>query len=97
MKYTSEVTIGLPRERVIELFDSSENLSRWQPDLRRAESVVLYALPPRRKREIRPDMLPPRLAALLFPSSLVTLAPAACCFKKNHSVQSGPFTIPSPP
>lgn len=33
MQYTSEVTIGLPRDRVIELFDSSENLTKWQSGL----------------------------------------------------------------
>ena len=33
MKYTSEITIDLPRRRVIELFDSSENLAKWQPGL----------------------------------------------------------------
>lgn len=34
MKYTTEVTIDLPRERVIELFDSTENLTKWQPTLK---------------------------------------------------------------
>lgn len=33
MRYTTEILINLPRSRVIELFDSSENLSRWQPGL----------------------------------------------------------------
>lgn len=33
MKYECEVTINLPRERVIELFDSSENIAKWQPTL----------------------------------------------------------------
>ena len=37
MKYTVEVTIGLPRDRVIELFDSSENLKKWQPGLQSFE------------------------------------------------------------
>ena len=31
MKYTNSVIINLPRQRVIELFDSSENLAKWQP------------------------------------------------------------------
>lgn len=30
MKYETEITIDLPRARVIELFDDSDNLLRWQ-------------------------------------------------------------------
>jgi len=33
MKYTTEILINLPRSRVVELFDNSENLSLWQPGL----------------------------------------------------------------
>jgi hypothetical protein len=33
MKYRSEVTIDLPRERVVELFDNPDNLAKWQPGL----------------------------------------------------------------
>ncbi len=33
MKYKTEVVIDLPRERIIELFDNSENLKKWQPSL----------------------------------------------------------------
>jgi len=33
MKYTSEILINLPRSRVIELFDNTDNLSKWQPGL----------------------------------------------------------------
>jgi hypothetical protein len=33
MKYTTEVTIRLSRDKVIELFDSTENLRKWQPGL----------------------------------------------------------------
>ena len=33
MKYTCEILINLPRQAVIELFDSSENLKKWQPGL----------------------------------------------------------------
>lgn len=33
MQYTTEITIDLPRERVIELFDNPENLPKWQPGL----------------------------------------------------------------
>lgn len=33
MKYTVEITIDLPRERVIELFDSVDNMYKWQAGL----------------------------------------------------------------
>lgn len=33
MEYTTEIVIKLPREKVIELFDSAENLKHWQPGL----------------------------------------------------------------
>ncbi len=39
MKYEIEVTINLPRQRVIELFDSSENLTKWQPGLKSFEHL----------------------------------------------------------
>jgi len=39
MKYQTEVIIGLPRERVVELFDSIENLKKWQPDLLRLDHL----------------------------------------------------------
>ncbi|MCK5137635.1 MAG: SRPBCC family protein [Bacteroidales bacterium] len=34
MKYTTEVTINLPRVRVIELFDNVENMYKWQEGLK---------------------------------------------------------------
>lgn len=33
MKYSNEVMIELPLKKVIELFDSEENLFKWQPEL----------------------------------------------------------------
>lgn len=33
MKYELEITIDLPRERVIELFDNPDNMKHWQPGL----------------------------------------------------------------
>jgi hypothetical protein len=33
MKYTAEVELNLPREKVIELFDNTENLKKWQEGL----------------------------------------------------------------
>lgn len=39
MKYTTEVTINLPRERVAELFQSPEFSKRWQPTLHSLETV----------------------------------------------------------
>ena len=34
MKYTSEILINLPRAKVIELFDNTENRYKWQPGLK---------------------------------------------------------------
>jgi uncharacterized membrane protein len=39
MKYTLEVTVNLPLDRVIELFDSAENLPKWQPGLQSFEPL----------------------------------------------------------
>ena len=39
MKYSNEVIINLPLNRVIELFDSEENLFNWQPELISFEHV----------------------------------------------------------
>jgi hypothetical protein len=33
MRYTTEITINLPRARVIELFDNPDNMQKWQPGL----------------------------------------------------------------
>ena len=34
MEYTTEVSINVPRKKVIELFDSSENMYKWQEGLK---------------------------------------------------------------
>ena len=39
MKYTVEIDIDLPRSRVIELFDSTENMKKWQEGLVSAEHL----------------------------------------------------------
>lgn len=39
MKYEVEVDIALPRDRVIELFDSTENLYQWQEGLQSFEHL----------------------------------------------------------
>lgn len=39
MKYTLELTIDLPRERVVELFDNVENLKEWQKGLQSFDHV----------------------------------------------------------
>ncbi len=33
MKYTQEIVIDLPVDRIVELFDDPENLKKWQPGL----------------------------------------------------------------
>ena len=37
MKYSCEITINLPRDRVIELFDNPDNMSEWQEGLQSFE------------------------------------------------------------
>ena len=61
MEYTLELEIDLPRDRVIELFDSTENLKEWQkglvsfehmsgePGQEGAKSKILYKMG---KREV---------------------------------------------
>ena len=39
MKYRTEVRINLPRERVLELFDSRENMYKWQDGLQSDEHL----------------------------------------------------------
>lgn len=39
MKFSSEVIINLPRDRVIELFDDPKNLKKWQPGLQSFEHL----------------------------------------------------------
>lgn len=39
MKYTNEIEINLPRQRVIELFDNAENMKYWQPGLQSYEFI----------------------------------------------------------
>lgn len=39
MRYTTEVIIDLPREQVIELYDSVENMYKWQPGLKSIQVI----------------------------------------------------------
>ena len=39
MKYTTELTIRLPRERVVALFDDPANLAKWQKGLKSMEPL----------------------------------------------------------
>lgn len=39
MKFSSEIEINLPINRVIELFDDPENLKHWQPGLKSFETI----------------------------------------------------------
>ncbi len=39
MKYTNEVVIDQPLKKVLELFDSEENIFKWQPELISFEHV----------------------------------------------------------
>ncbi len=39
MRYTTDILINLPRDRVIELFDDQDNLGQWQPGLQSFEHI----------------------------------------------------------
>ena len=39
MKYSCDITIDLPRARVIELFDNADNMSKWQEGLQSFEPL----------------------------------------------------------
>jgi uncharacterized membrane protein len=39
MEYTTEITIDLPRDRVVALFDDPDNLAKWQPGLQSMETI----------------------------------------------------------
>lgn len=39
MKYTVDIEINLPRERVIELFDNADNMSKWMEGLQNFEHL----------------------------------------------------------
>ncbi|MDN5204064.1 SRPBCC family protein [Fulvivirgaceae bacterium BMA10] len=39
MKYTNEIEIDLPVEKVIALFDNPDNMSKWQPELLSFEHI----------------------------------------------------------
>ncbi len=39
MKYRLEITVNLPRKRVVELFDNPDNLKEWQPGLKSFEPL----------------------------------------------------------
>src|SRR5689334_6380987 len=39
MKYSDEIIINLPRERVVELFDNPDNMAKWQPTLKKFEAI----------------------------------------------------------
>ena len=55
MKYSTEVTIDLPRERIIELFNSFDNLVKWQPRLRSYEHLNRTPSEPGAKTRLRYD------------------------------------------
>ncbi|MDX5347712.1 MAG: SRPBCC family protein [Hymenobacteraceae bacterium] len=39
MKYTNEIEIDLPREKVVELFENPDNMKYWQPGLQSFEHI----------------------------------------------------------
>lgn len=56
MKYTTEVTINVPRQRVVELFDNPENMLKWQPSLKSFEALEGSPGQPGAKSRLMVDM-----------------------------------------
>lgn len=56
MKYTTEITINLPRERVIELFDNPDNMKHWQPGFISFEHISGEAGKPGAKSRLKYQM-----------------------------------------
>lgn len=56
MKYSNEVVINLPVARVVELFDSVENMHKWQPGLISFEHLSGTAGQPGAKSKLRYKM-----------------------------------------
>jgi uncharacterized membrane protein len=56
MKFNAEVTINLPRQRVIELFDNADNMSKWQPGLKSFEHLSGTPGQPGAKSKLRYEM-----------------------------------------
>lgn len=56
MKYTTKVIINLPLERTIELFDSTDNLYKWQKGLQSFEHISGEPGQPGAKSKLKFDM-----------------------------------------
>ena len=56
MKYSCEVTIAKPRDKVIELFDNSDNMARWQQGLQSYEHISGEPGQPGAKMRLNYDM-----------------------------------------
>ena len=56
MRYKTEIIINLPRQRVVELFDSFENLKHWQPGLISHEHISGESGTPGAKTRLLYDM-----------------------------------------
>ncbi len=56
MRYQTEIIINLPRQRVVELFDSFENLKQWQEGLVSYEHISGAAGTPGAKTRLHYDM-----------------------------------------
>ncbi len=56
MRYKTEIIINLPRQRVVELFDSFENLKHWQPGLISHEHISGESGAPGAKTRLLYDM-----------------------------------------
>jgi len=56
MKYTSTIDLNLPVDKVVSLFDNSENMKKWQPDLLSFEHISGEAGQPGAKSRLKYKM-----------------------------------------
>jgi hypothetical protein len=56
MKFTTEIVVNLPRERMIELFDNPDNMPKWQHGLKSFEPISGEPGQPGAKSRLKYDM-----------------------------------------
>jgi hypothetical protein len=56
MKFTTEIVVNLPRERMIELFDNPDNMPKWQDGLKSFEPISGEPGQPGAKSRLKYDM-----------------------------------------
>src|SRR5262245_18658528 len=98
MKFTSEITIDLPRARVIELFDNPDNMKHWQPGLVSFEPVSGTPGQPGAKSRLRYAMGAREIEMIetIIVRNLPDEFSGTYDIKGIHNVIKNYFTAPTP-